>query len=76
MQITIPDNAELWLKQQAQQSGFESVQEYVLALVLPPQPTGTRSFYEAASAVGLIGGGSDYACDLSTNAEHMADFGK
>lgn len=80
MQITIPPNSEEWLRQQAEQSGFANVQDYVLAIVLPQQmPTqknSSRSFYDAAVEVGLIGGGSELATDLSTNRDHMAGFGE
>jgi hypothetical protein len=79
MQINIPSNAEPWLRERAEQSGFASVEEYVLAVVLPPQSNGTngkRTFLEAATEVGLIGGGSDFAIDLSSNPDHMADFGR
>lgn len=81
MQITIPDNAENWLRQRAEQSGFSSVQDYILAVVLPrhqseQKPMGSRSFYDAAREAGLLGGGSEYAPDLSTNPGHMVGFGR
>jgi hypothetical protein len=79
MQINIPSNAEPWLRERAEQSGFASVEEYVLAIVLPTQTNGSdgkRTFFDAALEVGLIGGGSDFALDLSSNPEHMADFGR
>ncbi len=80
MQINIPDNAASLLQEKATQAGFPSVEQYVLALVLPQSPkqppNGQRSFYEAAVATGFIGGGSDYPTDLSTNPEHMKGFGE
>ncbi len=81
MQITIPENAENWLRQRAEQSGFANVEDYILAVVLPQyqseqKPTGTRTFYDVALEGGLIGGGSEYAPDLSTNPEYMAGFGQ
>ncbi len=79
MQINIPSNAEPWLRERAEQSGFASVEEYVLAIVLPTHTNGTdgkRTFFDAASEVGLIGGGSDFAVDLSSNPDYMADFGR
>jgi hypothetical protein len=80
MQINIPEHAENWLRQRAEQSGYGTVEDYVLAIVLPLQsPEGQsngQSFFDAASAIGLIGGGSDYAPDLSTNPKHMKGFGR
>jgi len=80
MQINIPQHAENWLRQRAEQSGFGSVEAYVLAIVLPQQSpedqANGRSFHDAASAIGLIGGGSEYAADLSTDPEHMKGFGR
>ncbi len=80
MQINIPDNAASLLQEKATLAGFPSVEQYVLALVLPqsktPPPNGKRSFYDAAVETGFIGGGSDYPTDLSTNAEHMKGFGE
>ena len=80
MQITIPSSAEDWLRQQAQLAGFANVEDYVLAVVLPTQKpasgNGSRSFYDAANDVGLIGGGSEYAADLSTNPAYLAGFGE
>jgi hypothetical protein len=76
MQINIPSNAESWLRERAEQSGFATVEEYVLAVVLPLQTNGMggkRSFLEAATEVGLIGGGSDFAVDLSSNPDHLAN---
>ncbi len=80
MQINIPEHAENWLRQRAEQSGYGTVEDYVLAIVLPQQSAESQangqSFFDAASAIGLIGGGSDYAPDLSTNPEHMKGFGR
>jgi hypothetical protein len=86
MQINIPEGAEQLLKSQATQAGFDDVQEYVLAVLLPTSTpsdrtstpsdrTSDRSFYEAAEASGLIGGGSEYASDLSSNPQHLEGFG-
>ena len=76
MQITIPANAEDWLRQQAQQAGFANVQDYVLAVVLPSQTStaanGSRSFYHTAEESGLSGGGAEYPTGLSTPPTHMA----
>ncbi|MGL4511953.1 MAG: hypothetical protein ACRCT8_02600 [Lacipirellulaceae bacterium] len=41
-----------------------------------PNGARPRSFYEAAVASGLIGGGSDYPADLSSNPKHMEGFGE
>lgn len=80
MQINIPAHAEEWLQQRAEQFGFESVEQYVLAVVLPKQQTQPYhngvSFFDAATEAGLIGGGSEYAKDLSSNPDHMQGFGR
>jgi len=80
MEINIPANAEQWLKTQALQAGFNDVQEYALSILVPqavPKESASHlSFYEAAEASGLIGGGSDYAADLSSNPKHLEGFGR
>jgi len=80
MQINIPQSDEQWLKTQATQAGFNDVQEYALSILMPQnspnESANHRSFYEAAGASGLIGGGSDYASDLSSNPKHLEGFGR
>ncbi len=85
MEINIPESAEQWLKTQATQAGFNDVQEYALSILMsqaapnetaPNEPANRRSFYEAAEASGLIGGGSEYASDLSSNPKHLEGFGR
>jgi len=83
MQINIPDNAARLLESRATQAGYQSVEQYVLALLLPssaPQESqtaedGEKSFYEAAIESGFIGNGSEYPPDVSSNPDHMKGFG-
>jgi hypothetical protein len=86
MQITIPAEAEKYLRNRAAAAGFDDVSEYVITLIYKQSGEASRgdvddgvvaeTAYDAAKRLGLIGGCKGGPPDLATNPLHMEGFGR